>query len=79
VICIGNLNHLFFSGPSNIAGPAELSIPDVFSADVFRERDDAIGYGEAERGQESFLDEEALDAIDARAKCRADLAFQRVG
>jgi hypothetical protein len=28
----------------------------------FGERDDAIGYGEAERGQESFLDE-ALDAI----------------
>jgi hypothetical protein len=36
---------------------------DVLLVHEFGERDDAIGYGEAERGQESFLDEEALDAI----------------
>jgi hypothetical protein len=32
-------------------------------ADGFSEREDAIGYGEGERGRESFLDEAALDAI----------------
>jgi hypothetical protein len=36
---------------------------DVLLVHEFGERDDAIGYGEAERGQESFLDKEALDAI----------------